>query len=266
MSQDESLQAIVDSIDVPPTQWEELASDLLADIVDGQHFRKKRHTILALAEAAYINVSQATVYRMPGCASKVAHYKWRDNDPAYEAAYQFLVGDAAMPGQARQLREQEIDEQEHLAISALAEAKNVLRMASADAAYTLTDALQAKTSHGPKWHERIQAANSILDRSDTETATKVAPAISVIDRAIMKVYHDDDDSMDTMPLQAGLPADEQELLQESDSQIASPNRHTGNHGSPDNDEDDMITSTPDKDSRAALIALRSYDAQNRDSD
>lgn len=253
MSKDDSLQATTDN---QLSQWEELASDLLANIVDGEHYRKKRHTILALAEAAYLNVSQATVYRLPGCASKVAHYKWRDNDPAYEAAYQFLVGDAAMPGQARQLREQEIDEQELLAISSLAEAKNVLRMAAAEAAYTLTEALQAKTSHGPKWHERITAANSILDRSDAETATKVAPAISVIDAAIMKVYADD--PMDAIQ-QAGLPKNEHPAKKVTDSENEKGKSHPHNH---DHDEDAMSSSTPDRDSNAALLALRSYSTEN----
>ena len=254
MSRDDSLLATNAN---QPSQWEELAHDLLANIVDGQHYRKKRHTILALAEAAYMNVSQATVYRLPGCASKVAHYKWRDNDPAYEAAYQFLVGDAAMPGQARQLREQEIDEQEQLAISALAEAKNVLRMASADAAYMLTEALQAKTSHGPKWHERISAANSILDRSDQETATKVAPAISVIDAAIMKVYSDDPIDAD---LQAGLPANEPPSQEVADSEIEKGKSHPENHV---HDKDAMSSSTPDRDSNAALLALRSYTTKDQ---
>jgi len=249
MSKDASLLAT--NAD-PPSQWEELASHLLVNIVDGQHYRKKRHTILALAEAAYLNVSQATVYRLPGCASKVAHYKWRDNDPAYEEAYQFLVGDAAMPGQARQLREQEIDEQELLAISALAEAKNVLRMAAADAAYMLTEALHAETSHGPKWHERISAANSILDRSDQETATKVAPAISIIDAAIMKVYADD--PIDAAP-QAGLQVDDSPTQALPDSEIGKGKSHADDH---EEDEHTMNSSTPDRDSEAALLALRSY--------
>ena len=255
MPQDTSLQAI--NAD-QPTQWEELAQDLLANIVDGQHFRKKRRTILALAEAAYINVSQATVYRLPGCASKVAHYKWRDVDTDYEAAYQFLVGDVATPGLARLQREQEIDEQEHLAISALAEAKNVLRMAAADAAYMLTEALHAQTSHGPKWHERITAANSILDRSDQETATKVAPAISVIDAAIMKVYSDE--PIDATP-QAGLQVDEPPSQEVTDSEIGNGKSHPDNHA---HDKDAMSSSTPDKDSHAALLALRSYSTKKQD--
>lgn len=253
MSQDTSLQATEAD---QSSQWEEEAQELLASIVDGQHYRKKRRTILALAEAAYINVSQATVYRLPGCASKVAHYKWRDNDPAYEAAYQFLIGDPAMPGIARQQREQEIDEQESLAISALAEAKNVLRMASADAAHTLTDALAAATSHGPKWHERIQAANSILDRSDAETATKVAPAMTTIDTAIMKIYAPDE--MDVNP-QAGLPEEADSPESPSDSEIGNGKSHPDNH---DHDKDAMSSSTPDKDSQAALLALRSYRAKD----
>jgi len=257
MSKPSSLQATeVDQ----PSQWQELAQDLLASIVTGQHFRKKRRTILALADAAYMNVSQATVYRLQGCASKVAHYKWRDVDPQYEAAYQFLVGDPATPGVARVQREQEIDEQEHLAISALAEAKNVLRMAAADAAYTLTDALHAETSHGPKWHERISAANSILDRSDQETATKVAPAISIIDAAIMKVYSDD--PIDATP-QAGLPVDSPPSQEVSESQSEIGKGDTPNHS---NDEDIISHGSPDRDSQAALLALRSYTSQDTDED
>lgn len=257
MTRTPSLQA---STDDEQSQWGEEAQRMLENIVDGQHYRKKRRTILALAEAAYINVSQATVFRMPGCASKVAHYKWRENDPDYEAAYQFLVGDPALPGLARQQREQEIDEQESLAISALAEAKNVIRMAAADAAYTLTEALQAKTSHGPKWHERIQAANSILDRSDAETATKVAPAINVIDNAIMKVYADDD--IDA-PRQAGLQKESDSPKSLAYSETENGKRHPGNHG---NHEDTMSTSTPDRDSRAALLALRSFNSKEKEKD
>lgn len=252
MSTESSLQATTAD---EQSQWGEEAQALLANIVDGQHYRKKRRTILALAEAAYINVSQATVFRSPNCASKVAHYKWRENDPDYEAAYQFLVGDPALPGLARQQREQEIDEQESLAISALAEAKNVIRMAAADAAYTLTEALQAKTSHGPKWHERISAANSILDRSDAETATKVAPAINVIDNAIMKVYADDPIDATT---QAGLQEESDSTESLPDSEIGNGKSHMDNH---EPHKDGMTPSTPDKDSAAALLALRSYNSK-----
>ena len=257
MAKPSSLQATTDS---QPSQWQELAQDLLDNITEGDHYRKKRHTILALADAAYMNVSQATVYRLQGCASKVAHYKWRSNDSAYEAAYQFLVGDAAAPGAARVQREQEIDEQEHLAISALAEAKNVLRMAAAQAAYTLTDALEARTSHGPKWHERISAANSILDRSDQETATKVAPAISIIDAAIMKVYADDPKDA---TLQAGLQANEPPPKEVSDSEIGKSKRDTPDHA---NDVDIMSHGPADRTSDAALLALRSYTSQNANED
>ena len=257
MSKDDSLQAITAD---QPSQWEDQAQELLANIVDGQHHRKKRRTIIALADAAYGNRSQASVFTLASCASKVAHYKWREQDLAYEAAYQFLIGDSSMPGLARQLREQEIDEHESLAISALAEAKNVIRTASADAAYTLVDALQARTSHGPKWHERISAANSILDRSDAETATKVAPAISVIDHAIMKIYADD--SMDDSP-QAGLSEEPDSPKSLSDSETELSTGHPNNH---DHDENNMNASTPDRDSKAALLALRSYQAKDGDDD
>lgn len=248
MSRDASLQ-VIDADQ--PSQWEEAAQELLDAITDGQHYRKKRRTIIALADAAYGNRSQASVFTLASCASKVAHYKWRENDPAYEAAYQFLIGDVAKPGLARKQRELEIDEQEQLAISALAEARATLRIHSAEAAHTLVEALSARTSHGPKWHERISAANSILDRSDQETASRAAPPIAIIDNAIMKVYSDEDKVNE----QASLPANTND--QEPTSELENP---TSERDAPYHEEHEanMRTSTPDRDSKAALLALDSY--------
>ena len=236
-------------------QWGDQAAELINAITEGPHFRKKRHTLLSLSDAAYHNFSQAQVFQLASCASKVAHYKWRQVDPAYEAAYLFLIGDNSMPGIARQQREQELDEAEQLAIGALAEARATLRLGAAEASHTLISALDAQNSYGPKWHERISAANSILDRADRDTATLATPALGIIDHAIMHVYHNEDQhAMDTR--QAGL---QEANNQPPDSEIP-PVTPTEDGHEPSISEEQPPPSA-DRDSQAAQQALDSFFAK-----
>ena len=219
----EVLDYVDDAAVVPEfelDQWGEEALLLIQAVVIGPHCRKKRRTLLKLAEAAYLNVSQAAVFRLGDCSSKVAHYKWRKEDEAYEEAYLYLIGDALNPGLARLHREHELDEDEALAISSLVEARTRLRLASADAVRTLVDALDATDRFGALWRERIVAANSILDRADAETAARQAPAVSLVDKAIMTVYapaHVDQQA----GLPSGAPAEEANQPPAEDSIIPS---------------------------------------------
>jgi hypothetical protein len=186
--------------------WGNDAATLLQAVTAGIHYVKKRRTLIALADAAYNNTSQANVFRDKQFASKVAHYKWRANDPDYETAYLYLVGDLSDPGVARISREQELDEDEHVAISALAEARTKLRIASAEAVDTLVDALGATNRFdNPMWHQRILAASAILDRADAETAARSAPALMAVDKAIMTIYSDTTPSIHNQ--QSGLQDD-----------------------------------------------------------
>ena len=181
-------------------QWGETASVLLANVTDGPHFRKKRRTLLKLTEAAYLNIPMSAVFQDPGTCSKMAHYKWRDVDPAYEEAYTYLVGDAQSPGLARLTREQELDDDEALAISALVQARTTLRLGTAAAANTLMNALDASDRMAnPLWRERIVAANSILAYADTQTGGTAGPNVTLIENAIMVSYAPPEDR------QAGLP-------------------------------------------------------------
>lgn len=169
-------------------RWGDIARDALVKVTDGPHYRKKRATILKLAEHAFENLPQHLVWTMPHCASRQAHYKWLKNDENYAAAYHIIVGTVTDPGLARLQRAEIIDEAEDLAITALADARAQLRVATSAAVQTLIDGLSASNRYGPKWHERIMAANSILDRADPETAAQQAPAQAIIDKAIMHVY------------------------------------------------------------------------------
>lgn len=185
--------------DSPPTSsfalsnWGEEAIAMLHAVDTGRHYRKKRTTLLRLAEATYLNRSQASVFRdshTTGVASRVAHYKWRNTDQQYEACYQYLVGDPSTPGVAKLAREQELDEDEGLAISALVEARTRLQLATAEAVKTLVAALSAKDRYGPLWRERIVAANSILERSDdTAGRSGVGRQVTLVDKAILTVYN-----------------------------------------------------------------------------
>lgn len=188
------------------SEWGETTHAMLS-MITGRHYRKKRATLLHLADAAMLNLAQATVYRKHDCASKVAHYKWRKQDPAYEAAYAYLVGSHEQPGLSRDARAQELDEDEKRGVLALEEARISLRVASADAVAMLIEALQASYKTGPAWRERIQAAQAILDRADSVTAQKGSLEITTVERAIIQVYGDA--SIQSAGLEAaGLPAGE----------------------------------------------------------
>ena len=233
-------------------KWGDEAAELINAVTEGPHYRKKRHTLLSLSDAAYHNFSQAQVFNMASCASKVAHYKWRQVDPAYEAAYLFLIGNNSLPGIARQQREQELDEAEQLAIGALAEARATLRLGAAEASHTLISALEAQNSYGPKWHERISAANSILDRADRDTATLATPALGIIDHAIMHVYHNDDQhAQDTR--QAGLQEDNNQPP-DSENPPVTPSKDDHEPGM----SEEQPPPSADRDSQAARKALDSF--------
>jgi hypothetical protein len=158
-------------------EWGEEAKALLKSI-HGQHSTKKRLTLIALADATYAGKAQAAVFKNPSCASKVAHYKWLDNDPAYKAAYDYLVGSDVAPGVARARFMEDEEERETSALATIARARRKLRLLSGRAVDELEDLLNATiTIHKDgepiltiaDSQVRLRAANSILDRNP-ETA------------------------------------------------------------------------------------------------
>ncbi len=169
-------------------RWGDVVRDALEKVVVGPWYRKKRATLLKLAEHAFENMPQYPIWHMEHTGSRQAHWKWMNNDADYAAAFAILVGTVSDPGTARLQRAEIIDEAEDLAVTALADARAQLRVASSQAVQTLVDGLTASNRYGPKWHERIMAANSILDRADPETAAHQAPQQAIIDKAIMHVY------------------------------------------------------------------------------
>ena len=169
-------------------RWGDVVHDALQKVTAGPWYRKKRATLLKLAEHAFENMPQYPIWHMEHTGSRQAHWKWMNNDADYAAAFAILVGTISDPGTARLQRAEIIDEAEDLAVTALADARAQLRVASSQAVQTLIDGLTASTRYGPKGHERIMAANSILDRADPETAAQQAPQQAIIDKAIMHVY------------------------------------------------------------------------------
>lgn len=232
--------------------WGDDAVTSLHSVIKGPHYRKKRLTLLKLAEAAYLNKSQLQLFREAtegnGCGSRTAHYKWRNNDAAYETAYQYLVGDRANPGVAMLVREQELDEVETLAISALVEARTHLRLLSAEAVNTLGEALYAKDRYGPLWRERIVAANSILDRSEAADTGKArhTGSLTLVDQAILTVYnvaiasgestHDDHDIYEgtTVPaLPSGVPVHSEQPTLANGRDLGTTHNHASDDGHTD---------------------------------
>ena len=82
-------------------------------------------------------------------------------------------------------------EAESIAIDALAEARTMLRIASAEAVATLREALaSADIRKHPQWRERIMAATAILDRADADTASRQPAALKQINQAILMIYNE----------------------------------------------------------------------------
>ena len=184
--------------------WGDESKRLLKSIT-GQHSAKKRLTLIALADAAYAGQSQAAVFKNPANASKVAHYKWLEHDPAYRAAYNHLIGSDESPGVARAQFAQEEEERELAALTNIGKARRKLKLLSLSAVSALEDALESTVTISklkgdssddpyallikvPDWQARIRAANSILDRNletaanskaDMTTLGEKLPAVQV---------------------------------------------------------------------------------------
>lgn len=159
-------------------KWGEEAYTLLRAI-RGAHSTKKRATILALADAVYTAVSLNSVLKYnPATGSKTAHYKWLGNDPAYAAAYAYLVGDLSPDvdtgrGLAWSTREAELDDDRLIAVVKIEKARVRLDMLSLRAVDAYAEALDAEyttvTDNGQVFHTadhrtRLIAANAIADR------------------------------------------------------------------------------------------------------
>lgn len=160
-------------------KWGEEAYALLKEI-RGAHCTKKRATIIALADAVYTAASLNSVLKNnDATGSKTAHYKWLDNDPAYAAAYAFLVGDLSPDaelnrrGLARRALDAELDEDALTAVFKIEKARTKLDALSLRAVLAYEDALDAEFVNvqengamnvSPDHRTRLLAANAITDR------------------------------------------------------------------------------------------------------
>lgn len=209
---DPSTGEILDDTGLALDAWGEVAMTAMLAVTTND-YRLKRFTLVALADAAFNNESIMAVYDNDKTGTRASHHRWLNDDPAYHAAHTLIVGTVSDPGIARLQRSQVIDEREDMAITALSQARATLRVASASAVATLIDGLSASNKYGPKWHERIMAANSILDRADPETAVQSAPAQALIDKAIMHVYGA---TLSPAVLPAGEPVDTDTVVLEGE--------------------------------------------------
>lgn len=160
-------------------QWGDEAYWLLRAIT-GQKSTKKKDTLLALADAAYVGESMNNTFARSETSSKTAHYKWLEKDPAYKAAYEFMVGNEEAPGLALNRRYEELEEEEAQAVAALEYARRKLKMLSRDAVDVLADALTAESfsyvedggeaHYMPDHTNRRLAAKEILDRNPKTAA------------------------------------------------------------------------------------------------
>jgi hypothetical protein len=158
-------------MDYQPAWITEELHQLLAAL-DGHNQRKKRTTVLRLAEARATGGTDAAVFRMPECCSRTCwegKYKagvkqvgWRD-DPAIAAA---LVA-ACQRAQYWQ------DQAEARRIAKRQEQVAAARDKLADLAYPAVMVLGALMADKETQAEtRRKAANDVLDRADEATASK----------------------------------------------------------------------------------------------
>lgn len=175
--------------------WGEQAGVLLRQIT-GQHCRRKRATLLALADGAYAGTSLNEALTGPETGSKTAHYKWLRNDPDYAAAYMHLVGHDDAPGLALRQRQAELDAIEAAAVAAVTEARRTLRLASLDAVRALRDALQATVvfqgadTDAADHRARVAASKEILDRIE-DTAPQMGMDVPGLTRLLDAVWGED---------------------------------------------------------------------------
>ncbi len=173
------------------SNWGQAVNRLLVDVNSGQGDLRRR-TLLALADAVYAGVSMNSVLskrvddgRVTGSAP--SHWKWRREDPAYEAAFQFLIGTPATPGVARVAGESVTSEQEAEALASIDGARTRLHLLALPAVERLEAALEATElkldPHGhehvhPDFSTQVRAASEILDRGD-ETTSGSGPVATV---------------------------------------------------------------------------------------
>lgn len=153
-------------------RWGERAYELLRAI-PAPEARKKRTTLLAIADAVIVGRSLVSVFEQPNTCSRTIHYnKWM-HQPEYRAAYDWLVGNDDAPGLARKEAEAaELREYER-ATTQIATARHELQMASLPAVRRMVAALDAengvyyeggKIADEPAHAVRLKAASEIADR------------------------------------------------------------------------------------------------------
>ncbi len=188
--------------DDPMDKWGERVKEMLAGMTYktcGRYWQKKRFTLVALADAVLMGKPKNTVWLLPQACTYVSYYRWMASDPLFAAANDYMIGPInpkganATPsrGIAHDQRDTNMLEAEDAAISALSEARTMLRIASAEAVATLREALVSADIRGhAQWRERIMAATAILDRADADTASRQPAALNQINNAIMMIYNE----------------------------------------------------------------------------
>jgi hypothetical protein len=149
------------------SQWGEEAYRLIMAIPEPE-VRKKRITLLRLADQRLAGLPLVHVFRVPGTGSERVHYaKWL-KIPEYKAAYDYLMAEAD--------KERELIEAGEMAdaVTALELARRKLHLSSPAAVKALVEALDGRgllvdrdgVEHWFDDHStRIRAAQAILDRN-----------------------------------------------------------------------------------------------------
>lgn len=156
------------------------AYTLLTRIKRGE-VRKRRRTILALADAVLLGTPRTEVYAEETCLNKRTHFRCLRDDDDYRNAYMHIVGNEEHPGIARRLFLQIVDEETGEAISVLNNAVNLLVDGSYKAALALLESLDAEemkldmrgnAHYAPDNRTRLAAAKTLFDLTKEWRAPK----------------------------------------------------------------------------------------------
>lgn len=125
--------------------WGDEAFEILQKITP-PHVRKKRTTIILLADATLAGTTHAAVFKPSttrrACSQNTHYMKWI-HEPSYKAAYDFLIGTADAPGLSRQRRDAILDQQEAEAVAHIATAHQKLQMLAGPAVEAMARGLTA---------------------------------------------------------------------------------------------------------------------------
>ena len=134
--------------------------------------RRRRRTLLALADSVMLGEPKEDVYGTEGILSRRNHYRLLADDEDYRNAYHLLIGTQEEPGIAQRILEARVDEESLGSLQMINRAVNLMVDGSTKAAEAILDGLAAEEMkldmkggehYHPDTRSRLAAARSLFE-------------------------------------------------------------------------------------------------------